>query len=328
MQRLIALFLIIVVLLSGCATDIPQSTPTPEPEPTSTPTPMSVIEYVRQPTYDAAIASIEALCSEDVMDAIRSTTTNDADTLDYAALYATVQEHYDLVPDGDWTQNELIIAELVHEYVQNFYQICCQRILFDKPDAQGLVATFYTTSLEGVNSRYTKLQQTKESFLKATSIDEIKAIKEEITVEIGEDLQDEFSDEVKTVPTEAHGNVAALPLEIVSGYADRAKYNIELSVQVKNTGTVDIDAFDFAVRAYNAYGETIEYLGNDTLGCTYSNGDIVEADGLSNDDWYWPIYHYDEASDVQVALTRCHTVDGETLILGEADYVWVNIQVN
>ena len=98
----------------------------------------------------------------------------------------------------------------------------------------------------------------------------------------------------------------------------------QVCVTVKNSSKVKtIDAFDFEVHCYNTYGELAKgYSTYTAFKGIYQDGKIAPGKS-SKSDWRWTLYGFDTTTNAEVALTRLHTTDGETIDIIPADQVWV-----
>ncbi|BDF59485.1 hypothetical protein CE91St36_23020 [Christensenellaceae bacterium] len=132
-----------------------------------------------------------------------------------------------------------------------------------------------------------------------------------------------------TITATATPEPVTIPLEIEGiRYDTNSIGTPEVYIRVKNTGDVPIDAFDFAVKCLNNYGETVKGYGHEPYAvCTYQGEDgnigAGEVWSASENDRYWTMSGYDTATKYEVAIIKVHTTDGETITLNQNQYEWI-----
>lgn len=116
-----------------------------------------------------------------------------------------------------------------------------------------------------------------------------------------------------------------LPIEIEAVRMDRDSINNpRVNLVIKNTSNdLTVDAFEFACYCYNAFGDDVKgYNVYDYFGGIYQEGEIAPGDDF-NKDWWWPLYGFDNTTNVRVALTRVHTTDGQTFEVPEDEWIFI-----
>lgn len=99
----------------------------------------------------------------------------------------------------------------------------------------------------------------------------------------------------------------------------------EVIAQIRNNGNVAVDAFDFYVECTDAYGEIVKGYGTEKYAsCTYQET-AINPGKTSSSDIAWPLYGFDTAKKVKVAIYKYHTTDGKTIKIPENQYVWVSM---
>jgi hypothetical protein len=99
----------------------------------------------------------------------------------------------------------------------------------------------------------------------------------------------------------------------------------EIYVRIKNNSDMTIDAFDFYVMCYDAYGELVQQYGiYDMVGCTYQEGDIKPGEKTPSGA-AWTLYGQDTAKTIKLAFVKYHYKDGETIIIPEDEYNWIDM---
>lgn len=144
---------------------------------------------------------------------------------------------------------------------------------------------------------------------------------------------DDKTEEVSATPAEPTAEPTpehvTMPLEIEGiRYDTNSIGTPEIYIRVKNTGDATIDAFDFAVKCLNNYGETVKGYGREPYSvCTYQGegGNIGAGEvwSASENDFCWTMYGYDTATNYEVAIIKVHTTDGETITLNQNQYEWI-----
>jgi len=97
----------------------------------------------------------------------------------------------------------------------------------------------------------------------------------------------------------------------------------ELFVQFTNTSDTTIDALDFYVVCYDAYGEMVKGYGRySAYQGTYQDSPIP-AGRSTPADWHWPLYGFDNAKSVKVAVIKYKLAGESAVEIPESEYVWV-----
>jgi len=137
-------------------------------------------------------------------------------------------------------------------------------------------------------------------------------------------------DEETTTPSpEPTTEQIYLPLEIEGIRYDTNSIGIpEIYIRVKNIGGTPIDAFDFAVKCFDNYGDVVKGYGRyDYEICTYQGEDGAigagEVYSASQNDRYWTMHGYDTATHYEVALVKVHTTDGTTHQRNAMQFEWI-----
>lgn len=120
---------------------------------------------------------------------------------------------------------------------------------------------------------------------------------------------------------------AYFPLEITGvNYTTDFIGTTMLNIEVKNIGSVAIDAFEYYSLVYDAYGEPIYYYGNGSNEFTGTWSRPIDQALLPNatvsGDTYWTYYGFNGIKEVQITLTKAHSIDGKTYELDEDHYTW------
>lgn len=136
-----------------------------------------------------------------------------------------------------------------------------------------------------------------------------------------------FSDNVAKLP-----EPPALEITKVNVYKTYGSYHFTLDL--KNNSEKDIDAFDIRIKAFNKYGDRVSayngnlYLSNAEYEAEYSvqsyQGKKIKAGAskkMSKSEEF-DLYTYDGAVNVEVAITRYHTTDGETVNIPTNKWIW------
>lgn len=104
---------------------------------------------------------------------------------------------------------------------------------------------------------------------------------------------------------------------------------LNVYLTVKNNGSEDIDAFNFLIRCYDAYGDPVyyyDYGSNEFSGYwTKSQTGALKAYGKTDGRTYWNLMGYSGVKKMHIAFTKCHTVDGKTYELDKEDYKWKSL---
>lgn len=96
----------------------------------------------------------------------------------------------------------------------------------------------------------------------------------------------------------------------------------ELTMRFTNTGDKEIIALDFYVMCYDAYGEVVKGYGRySAYNGTYQDSPIRPGKS-SPSDWYWPLYGFDNAKSVKVAVSKYKLAGEEAVEIPEKDWVW------
>jgi hypothetical protein len=103
---------------------------------------------------------------------------------------------------------------------------------------------------------------------------------------------------------------------------------MRLQISAKNTSKdKTIDAFDIVARAYDTYGEKLpwySYSLDYTNTFTEQPCKIKPKKSYKMGNTYWDLFGWDTAAKVEVAVSRYHTTDGDTVAVPESEYVWVS----
>lgn len=96
----------------------------------------------------------------------------------------------------------------------------------------------------------------------------------------------------------------------------------ELTMRFTNTGDKEIIALDFYVMCYDAYGEVVKGYGRySAYNGTYQDSPIKPGKS-SPSDWYWPLYGFDNAKSVKVAVSKYKLAGEDAVEIPEKDWVW------
>lgn len=334
MRRIVSLFVCAIMLLAlvGCSsTPAASQIADPTPTPTPTPEPESPIQYVRQSIYDDAQDKVRTVLSDEIIQEMVDMVTKSEG--DFEELYNTVLGAYDMQTKEDWTQNEILLADTVHEFCQNAYWYASQRWTYDVcgEGLTGMAKTMYNNWLNIAEETFEHVLLEADKFYAATSASDLTAIKNDIEVSVGEDQADgDLSVDTSAEPIPDNG-VDSIPLEITGGELFDYYGVPSLSVYVRNKGDKIIDAYDIQVRAYNRYGELLKRYGTSESTVEYSaGGDVpaLRAGSSTPEDLYWSLYGLDGVAKVEVALIKCHIADGDTMDLKQANWKWYTITMD
>ena len=116
------------------------------------------------------------------------------------------------------------------------------------------------------------------------------------------------------------------PIQIVSTKLEYSRIGTpELYIRVENVSDVDIDAFDFVAACYNVYDEPVKGTFSNEADGTYQH--LIKVGEMSDKNSMWSMYQFDTATKVDVVITRCHDVEGNTYTLKESDYEKATVRV-
>ena len=116
------------------------------------------------------------------------------------------------------------------------------------------------------------------------------------------------------------------PVEIsINDLADNSIGTPEIMITFTNTGDVPIEALDFYVMCYDAYGEAIRGYGYDMFTGTYQFEPIPPG-GSSVNNGYWPMYGFENAKTASVAVCKYLLTGGEPVEIPYNELVWVDMQ--
>lgn len=286
----------------------------------------SKIDFIRKSIYDKAMSYIdEVMSDEKILEMKDILTTNNGD---FGELYNMILTVYKMESQGDWTKNEMILSDLVVEYCEQAYTYASKQYIFENlgaPGGNNLLESFASQKNEEITTEYNSIKDTISEAKEATTIDEIVAITEKISITIGDDEVERENDAISLDETEETGD-DFLPIEISSIKVERNSIGTpEVYVVVKNNSDKSIDAFDFRLRGYNNYGELVKNYGKEYQLCTFnsdSSSEYIEPGKASNKHFYWAAYSLDGATKFEVALIKCHEVDGKTYELKESAIQW------
>lgn len=161
------------------------------------------------------------------------------------------------------------------------------------------------------------------------SNDELKALVQDATKELLQRVGFSYPSPAPTI----EGAILAddIALEIKGGRLYTRYDTLTLQITVKNNSDVStVDAFDFDLLAFNAYGEQV-YTGiaPDAETCMANNLNIKPGKTYSAKEKgeYWTLYTYDAATEVHVSITRYHIKDGATIVVPDDQRVWVTFKL-
>ncbi len=96
----------------------------------------------------------------------------------------------------------------------------------------------------------------------------------------------------------------------------------EIYVQFTNTGKEDVEAFDFYVICYDAYGNVVQHYGSEMQICTYD--DVLKPGQTTRSDWRWKFYNMSTTKTVKVAIFKYKLAGKDTVEIPERKLIWIN----
>ena len=117
-------------------------------------------------------------------------------------------------------------------------------------------------------------------------------------------------------------SIPPAPIAITNIRTESPYSALNVYAQFTNTGDVNIEAFSFYVRCYNAYGDVVKAYGNQEKADCYFD-DVLKAKATTRSDWYWTLYGFGTAANVEVAIYKYKLNGQETVTIPDSKLVWV-----
>lgn len=116
-------------------------------------------------------------------------------------------------------------------------------------------------------------------------------------------------------------SIPAAPIEI-KNISIKDYYSAkELYVQFTNTGSTDLEVFDFYVIFYDAYGNELSQYGTKMQSCTFD--EELKAGGTSSSNYCWRFYNMDTMKTCKIAISKYKLKGKTTVEIPERKLIWV-----
>lgn len=95
----------------------------------------------------------------------------------------------------------------------------------------------------------------------------------------------------------------------------------------KNTGSKAVEAFDFYVRCYDAYGEIVKQYNNtyNVFAATYQ-ANTIQPGGETQREWQWTMYGFDTVKRAEIAVIRYKLAGELAVTIPESQFVWMRCE--
>lgn len=116
-------------------------------------------------------------------------------------------------------------------------------------------------------------------------------------------------------------SIPAAPIEI-KNISIKDYYSAkELYVQFTNTGSTDLEVFNFYVIFYDAYGNELSRYGTKMQSCTFD--EELKAGGTSSSNYCWRFYNMDTMKTCKIAISKYKLKGKTTVEIPERKLIWV-----
>ncbi len=95
----------------------------------------------------------------------------------------------------------------------------------------------------------------------------------------------------------------------------------EIYVQFTNTGKENIEAFDFYVICYDAYGNIVTHYSSEMQVCTYD--DVLKPGQTTQSNWCWKFYNMSTTKTVKVAVFKYKLAGKDAVEIPERKLIWI-----
>ena len=93
-------------------------------------------------------------------------------------------------------------------------------------------------------------------------------------------------------------------------------------MQFTNTGKENIEAFDFYVICYDAYGNVVKHYSSEMQICTYD--DVLKPGQTTQSNWCWKFYNMSTTKTVKVAVFKYKLAGKNAVEIPERKLIWIN----
>ncbi len=207
---------------------------------------------------------------------------------------------------GDTTienENAVIFAE-------NFYKTLS--------DSQKAKVSNYEVLLEARNSIDQAKADEEKRIAEEKAAEEARIKQEEEERKAAEEAAKKAEEERKAY----EDSISPAPLSI-SNIRVKDYYSAkEIYVQFTNTGKENIEAFDFYVICYDAYGNVVKHYSSEMQICTYD--DVLKPGQTTQSNWCWKFYNMSTTKTVKVAIFKYKLAGKDAVEIPERKLIWIN----
>lgn len=125
-------------------------------------------------------------------------------------------------------------------------------------------------------------------------------------------------------PTPAPTPIPANAVIEITSVSLRDYYNTKVfSLKLKNhSKDITIDAFTVTFRCFDGYGETLTKTNQSAE--WWKELTLKPGKSFSMGSYFWYLFTEQTCAKIDVAISKYHTTDGQTIEIDESDYIWVS----